>query len=214
MYIRIRSGGTVELSLPRRTSEEEARCFLLSHRDWIEKRRAEMAARPERIEQRYTTGETCYLWGEPLELVVKYGRGRYLAMRDGKRIMLHVKHTEAESTKEEREAVLYDFYRADLMRRAEELRPRCEEIVGKRADEYRTRRMKTKWGVCNITKKRIWLNSELAKRSVDCLEYVLFHELTHLHERLHNVYFHALMDAFCPDWRQRKERLNREWESL
>lgn len=209
MYIRIRRDGSIALSLPKGTREEEARRFLLSHKSWIEKKRAEMAARPAPAEPQYTTGETCYLWGEPLELVVKYGRGRRLAVQDGGKIVLYVKDGAADSTREERETVLDAFYRRELMRRTEELRSHCEEVVGKRAEEYRTRKMKTKWGVCNITKKRIWLNLELAKRSVDALEYILYHELTHLHERLHNAHFHGLMDGFCPDWRERKDRLNR-----
>ncbi|NUO79348.1 M48 family metallopeptidase, partial [candidate division KSB1 bacterium] len=49
----------------------------------------------------------------------------------------------------------------------------------------------------------------LAKKSPLCLEYVLVHELVHLHERLHNERFIALMDQFLPKWRLLRAELNR-----
>ncbi len=68
--------------------------------------------------------------------------------------------------------------------------------------------MKTKWGTCNIRARRIWLNLQLAKYPVSCLEYIIIHELTHLWECYHNAHFKSLMDKFCPDWRERKKIIN------
>ena len=68
--------------------------------------------------------------------------------------------------------------------------------------------MKTRWGSCNIRAHRIWLNLELAKKSPECLEYVLVHELVHLHERYHNENFKRLMDKYYPEWRHSKNLLN------
>jgi predicted metal-dependent hydrolase len=70
--------------------------------------------------------------------------------------------------------------------------------------------MKTKWGSCNIKERRIWLNLELAKKPIECLEYVLVHELVHLLEKHHNERFQAYMDKYLPQWRQCREILNRE----
>ena len=81
-------------------------------------------------------------------------------------------------------------------------------IVGKSAAEWRIKNMKTKWGTCNIRARRIWLNLQLAKYPVSCLEYIIIHELTHLWERYHNAHFKSLMDKFCPDWRERKKTVN------
>jgi predicted metal-dependent hydrolase len=70
------------------------------------------------------------------------------------------------------------------------------------------KRMKTKWGSCNVTAQRIWLNLELAKKPLSCLEYVLVHELVHLLESSHNDRFTALMDEFLPAWRRLRKILN------
>ncbi|HAS23318.1 MAG TPA: M48 family peptidase, partial [Idiomarina loihiensis] len=80
--------------------------------------------------------------------------------------------------------------------------------MGAYSNSFGIRAMKTRWGSCNIRSKKIWLNLELVKKPVECLEYVLVHELTHLFERYHNARFYALMDEFLPDWRERKKLTN------
>lgn len=70
------------------------------------------------------------------------------------------------------------------------------------------RRMKTKWGSCNQETRRLWFNSELAKKHPECLEYVVVHEMVHYLERGHGRRFAQLMDSFLPDWRSRRDVLN------
>jgi predicted metal-dependent hydrolase len=69
--------------------------------------------------------------------------------------------------------------------------------------------MKTRWGSCNTTAKRIWVNLELAKKNPTCLEYIIVHEMVHLLERLHNERFISYMDKFFPNWRSIKRNWNR-----
>jgi predicted metal-dependent hydrolase len=68
--------------------------------------------------------------------------------------------------------------------------------------------MTTRWGTCNTAKRKIWLNLQLAKKTPECLEYVILHELIHLRERNHNKNFIAQMDKFMPCWRDIKKNLN------
>jgi len=78
--------------------------------------------------------------------------------------------------------------------------------------------MKTRWGSCNIEQRRIWLNLELAKKPPEFLEYILVHELLHLHERNHNERFKRLLEQFLPNWRTSQKTLNQsplaheEWQ--
>ncbi len=69
--------------------------------------------------------------------------------------------------------------------------------------------MKTKWGSCNTRRCNIRLNSELAKKLRECLEYVIVHELVNLLEPTHNQVFVNYMDKFMPAWRQYRDELNR-----
>lgn len=69
--------------------------------------------------------------------------------------------------------------------------------------------MKTKWGSCSTESKVIRLNLELAKKPIECLEYIIVHELIHLIERTHNERFKTLMNKFMPKWRFHRDELNR-----
>ncbi len=87
---------------------------------------------------------------------------------------------------------------------------KCEQVVGVHAYEWKVKNMRTKWGTCNIDRKRIWINLQLAKKTPECLAYVVTHELVHLLERNHNEQFQKYMDTFFPEWRVVKETLNQQ----
>ena len=70
------------------------------------------------------------------------------------------------------------------------------------------KRMKTKWGSCTPASRRVWLNSELAKKPVECIEYIVVHELLHLAESTHGERFVALMNRHLPRWAATQQRLN------
>ena len=74
--------------------------------------------------------------------------------------------------------------------------------------EFGVKKMKTRWGTCNIRDRRIWLNLELAKKDPKCLEFIVVHEMVHLLEKHHTKRFYQLMDKFLPDWREREKLLN------
>jgi len=84
-----------------------------------------------------------------------------------------------------------------------------EKLMGVRVDNFHVQRMKTKWGSCTSAKRTIRLNSELAKKPRECLEYIIVHEMTHLLEPTHNNRFVALMDRLMPKWQIYRENLNR-----
>lgn len=110
----------------------------------------------------------------------------------------------------QRENVLNEWYREQMKQAVPNVLQKCENITGVQAKEWYVKNMRTKWGTCNIEKKRIWLNLQLVKKTPECLEYVIIHELVHLLERNHNERFCDYMDRFCPNWRIIKENLNQQ----
>ena len=125
----------------------------------------------------------------------------------GGRLNLQVR---PESTPEQREHVLNDWYREQLKSKLPEVIQKCEQVVGVHAYEWKVKNMRTKWGTCNIDRKRIWINLQLAKKTPECLAYVVTHELVHLLERNHNEQFQKYMDTFFPEWRVVKETMNQQ----
>ena len=153
---------------------------------------------PQRAELQFVSGEQHDFLGQPylLELIEAEGRPR-VAVQDG-RIVMTVPKT---YTLPLRRKVLDEWYRLQLQLLLPEITPKWENIVGKKAGEYRIKKMKTRWGTCNPRDSRIWLNLELIKKPLECIEYVLVHELVHFYERYHNQNFKQYMDRFLPQWR-------------
>lgn len=155
----------------------------------------------------YVSGETHFYQGTgyTLQMVPTAGRARVVLHEELKHLELHLP---AESTAAQREHLLTAWYRAQLKAQLPALLAKWEPIVGQQATCWGVKQMKTRWGTCNIQAKRIWLNLELIKCPPRCLEYVVVHELVHLHERYHNARFWGFMDEFMPEWRTYKAELS------
>ena len=105
---------------------------------------------------------------------------------------------------------LKEWYRPILKAKIAELLPALEAQTGLYCSEWRVKDMKTRWGSCNITKKRIWLNLKLVQYPPECLEYVILYELIHLKVPNHSADFYAELDQYMPDWQMRRKLLNRK----
>lgn len=159
--------------------------------------------------ERYISGETVTLWGEPRTLKV-FATGKSLCRLSGDEIFMEFP---VGADKASRSRILTAFLREELNRAIIEEAALCEPIVGKSAAEYKIKSMRTRWGTCNIEDRRIWINLDLVHLPRKCLHYVMIHELTHLYERHHNTAFYAYMDSFLPDWRLIKKEMNEEYEN-
>ena len=110
---------------------------------------------------------------------------------------------------DKRQAVVEEWYREQLKEALPPLLARWQPLLGVRPQRFFVQRMKTKWGSCNCKARTIRLNTELAKKPAECLEYIVVHELVHLLEPTHNARFVALMDRFMPKWQFQRQVLNR-----
>ena len=86
--------------------------------------------------------------------------------------------------------------------------PKWERITGLQCSSWQSKYMTTKWGTCNTTTGKIWLNLQLAKKPIECLEYVILHELVHLRVRNHGSEFVAEMNRYLQNWREIRKQLN------
>ena len=84
---------------------------------------------------------------------------------------------------------------------------RWEPVLGVKAGAIAYRNMRSRWGSCQPSTGRICINVRLALFPLECLEYVVVHELCHLRVRGHGPEFHQLMSSVMPDWKQRRAKL-------
>jgi len=115
---------------------------------------------------------------------------------------------DADSDLNKRKNILNKWYRKQLKDQVSVYMEKWQKIVGIEMPSFSIKQMKTKWGSCNIKKRYIWINLELSKKPLRCLEYVVLHEMVHLLERKHNDNFIAHMDKFLPQWRSCRDELN------
>ena len=108
----------------------------------------------------------------------------------------------------QREKYVIEWYRGILKSEIERILPNWEKTTGLYCNSWQTKNMTTRWGTCIVNTKKIWLNLQLAKKSLDCLEYVILHELAHLKEKNHDEKFVAIMDMYMPNWREMRKKLN------
>lgn len=199
--------GKVRVAVPHHVTDERVRLAIISKLGWIRRQQADFNAQPRQAEREMINGESHYLWGRSyrLEVVEQVGKHR-IEIKGKTKIRLYV---HPETSTENRLAVLNNWYREQLKSRVDELVQQWAPVIKRSPNAYGIRKMKTKWGSCNIEEKRIWLNLELVKKPPECLEYILVHELVHLLERHHNERFRKYMDKFLPKWRENRALLNK-----
>ena len=199
--------GNVRVSAPRYISDEGIRVAVVSRLSWLRKQRDRISRQPVRVEREYVSGDSFFYLGKRYVLEVVEQYGKHSLRIDNSEMRLQVSPG---TTRENRRRVIDNWYRRQLKDAVPELLEKWQPIIGKRVNSWGVKRMKTRWGSCNIRAARIWLNLELAGKPPECLEYVLVHELVHLLERYHNANFKRLMDGYLPGWRQSRDMLRQE----
>lgn len=198
--------GRVRVSAPRRFDDESVRLAVASKLPWILRKRRAFASQPRQSPRRMLTGESHYFMGRKYRLrVVEEDSPPRVVVKNNSEITLRVRPG---ASREKKRLVLEEWYRGHMKERVPRLIEEWEPTMGVEVAEWGVKRMKTRWGSCNVRARRVWLNLELAKKPPRLLEYVVVHEMAHLLERLHNDRFRAIMDEFVPDWRARRDELN------
>lgn len=190
--------GAIKVSAPPYYGEEDVERIVEANLPRILEARQQMRLRPGPEELR--DGGRARLWGRWCEVRFVGGERAAARLVDG---VLEV----AGGDEETRRRGLDALYKRELREALVELQPLWEAAAGRKAARIKLRRMKTRWGTCNTRSGDITLSVALAEHDPAALEYVLVHELTHLHERGHGPVFKAWMDRILPDWRARKRLL-------
>ena len=206
LYVRINPpDGTVVVSAPMGLPEDSIKQFVLRKMPEIIRVRERMIAQERQAKREYVSGESCYLWGKAYMLQVIFEGSRYNIEKAPNKIIMKAP---VRATEENREKAMTEWYRSELKRVLPPILIRVEEKIGVEISAYNIKNMRTRWGSCNVDEKRILINLQLVKKPIECLEYVLTHELVHLIEKNHTKRFHSLVEQYYPNWRDAKRLLS------
>ena len=208
--------GRVRIASPFRVNDEVIRLFVVSKLSWIKKQKRKFQEQERQTKREIVSRESHFYKGKRYLLnVVEENVPPRVTIRNKKILEVTLRPG---SSLVQREKVLTEWYRKQLKEQIPPIIQKWEKKIGVSVQDWGVKQMKTKWGSCNISAKRIWINLELAKKPFQCLEYIIVHEMIHLLERHHNEKFIAYMDKFMPQWKQLKNELNKfpvshsEWE--
>lgn len=186
--------------------KDTIRVFAIAKLGWIKKQQKKLREQERESEREYLNRESHYVWGKRYLLRVVEREAPPNVEIKHSALVLNVRPGVTEAKKKE---VLERWYRDQIKEITPRLIAKWERVIGVRVNHFYVQRMKTKWGSCSAPAGTIRLNSELAKKPRECLEYIVVHEMVHLLERTHNRHFISLMEQFMPLWQSHRELLNR-----
>ncbi len=207
--------GRVHISAPMHMGLDALRAFAISRLSWIKAQQHQMRTQLREPEHEYLNRESHQVWGRRYLLkVIEVDAAPAVELKHSTLIL----YVRPGSDDARRQALLESWYREQLRAKLPALLAKWQPLMGVEVRRIFVQRMKTRWGSCNSAAGSIRLNTDLAKKPSENLEYILVHELAHLIEPTHNARFLSLMDKLMPNWRQLKDALNRlpvrheEWE--
>ena len=198
--------GRVTISAPSRMNLDTIRVFAISKLGWIKQQQRKLQEQERETAREYLDRESHYVWGR--RYLLKLSESEQSPSVELKHNRMHLRvRPGTDETK--RHAIVQEWYREQVKQAVPSLIAKWEQLIGVKVQRIFVQRMKTKWGSCNHRARTIRLNTDLAKKPRECLEYLVVHELVHLLEPTHNARFIDLMDQFMPKWSSCRQRLNR-----
>jgi len=201
--------GRVRIAAPPRTAADVIGRFAASKIKWIEKHRKKLQNNSAGLRPDLTASlrnhSTVYVWGVPHELELIEHRGNSRIVPGDGYVTMYIRPLSPKAKKQE---ILDRWYRRILKEAADTIIKKWEARIGVEVKKLYVRKMKTHWGSCNYQRQTMRLNSELAKRNPECLEYVIVHEMLHIIEKGHNRVFYRLLNQYIPAWKTIRKNMN------
>ena len=198
--------GRVRISAPLRMNLDTIRVFAISKLGWIKQQQKKLREQERETPREYLDRESHYVWGKRYLLkVVESDEAPAVELKHN---LMHLR-VRPGSGDAKKQAIVEEWYREQLKQAVPSLIAKWEPLMGVQVERFFVQKMKTKWGSCNPDSRSIRLNTDLAKKPRECLEYIVVHEMVHLLEPTHNNRFTTLMDQFMPRWRFYRTELNR-----
>ena len=197
--------GAVRIAAPSRMSLDTIRVFAISKLGWIKQQQRKLLSQERETPREYIERESHYVWGRRYLLqIVEVASAPSVELAPSAMVLRMRPGTD----EAKRRAIVAAWYRNQIRSAAEPLIAKWQPVLGVQMSRLFVQKMRTRWGSCAPITRTIRLNTELAKKLPECLEYIVVHELAHLVVRTHDERFSGLMDTCLPSWRTTRQLLN------
>lgn len=198
--------GWVRVAVPEIINDEAVRLVVISKLGWIRRQQKSFKEQPRQDKRELITGESLYFLGHRYILeVIHSNKKPKIFLKNKKTLCLKINN---KTTFEKREQLLNKWYRVELKKLLANIVKKWENKMNIKTNSCNIRKMKSRWGTCNVKNRVVTLNLELVKKPIECVEYILVHEFAHLLERTHNKRFKQILNKYIPNWKTRRKWLN------
>lgn len=197
--------GEVVISAPLRMRKDIVRVYTISKLSWIKKQREKLQKQEREPKREFLDKESHYLFGKRYLLKLVETKSKPSIQLKSTSIILSIPKG---ISKPKVKKLYEDYYKSELQLKTDKIMASAQKKMGLSNITYGIRKMKTRWGSYVPGKKKVWLNTELAKKPIDCIEYIIYHELTHAFEKTHSAKFKSILSKNLPNWRELRKKLN------
>lgn len=209
IIFKIKKDGNLYISAPKFISKKYLNFLIEEKEEWITKKILEIQKKfPKNIDKFYKNGDNIMYIGNFYSLFFEESKNKNHIFYDHdlKKITIY---TSKGLDREHIDSILEKWYRKMSLNLFESIIKKYELILNTKINKIKVRKMKNKWGICRVHRKEITFNLELIKKPLFCIEYVCLHELSHLFYPHHKKEFWDFLSKFMPDWKYRKDVLNK-----
>ena len=203
LRLKVSDGGKVTVSAPLFLPSQRIISFIEDKTEWIKSQIEKQKVKKEMQALKFISGERVSLFGKEYVLKIVVCGKEKVDVLDNE-IILFVKE---DSILERMQSLLDGFYKKLLKEEITRKLPYYERVTRLKSSSFAIRKMKTRWGSCNVKSGKITFNLELAKFPLECLEYVILHELCHLKHANHKKEFWNLVEKYCPEYKRYRKML-------
>jgi predicted metal-dependent hydrolase len=205
--LRTKSDLSVLVSANNRVPVELVKDFVSRKAQWILKNQERYINDRRSVSdiKEYINGEVFFLLGRQLKLNITAANEESVCINTD---ILEVHVKKCENITRIRNLVRIYYSRMTDEIYSDSLEKTVKKLGMDFVPEMRIRRMISRWGSCAVNKKRIAMNSALICTPLQCIDYVMMHELLHFRYPGHNRLFYDRLTVNMPDWKERKKVLN------
>ena len=201
IIIKINREGEILVSAPLNVSDSYIRKIIASKEEWIKSKLASVVNKKEKLE-RVNSGKVFNYLGKSYIVEVKRSELEYCELKDD-RFLIYIK----ENSNQRREFLINRWIVENFYPKVVEMTKDIGKKIGYSANVIKFKDMKTRWGSCNSLTRSITYNHQLYQKSVDIIEYVVLHELSHIPYPHHQKSFWDFVERYMPDWKIRRKLL-------
>lgn len=219
IYIRVKPDFNIYVTAPKRVTKKYIYELIEKRKDWIEEKKEELKKKNtfDISQKQLVSGEEIYYLGKSYMLKVLKSKEESILI-SGRMMYMYVNIKDGESfinyNMRKKHTLLDIWYKKEALKLFEELLKKYCKIMNLEINTFTVKRLKSKWGSCDVVKKHITFNLDLMKYPVHTIEYIVLHELAHLIEPNHSRRFHNIVSIYMPEWRKEKKLLDTFFNNL